>query len=37
MASTRIYRTMGSPTNDKIWTISGWFKLSKSSGHLLFA
>ena len=37
MASTRIYRTMGSPTNDKIFTISGWFKLCKSSGHLLFA
>ena len=37
MASTRIYRTMGSPTNDKIWTISGWFKFSSNSGTILFA
>ena len=37
MASTRIYRTMGSPTNDKIWTISGWFKFSSNDGHILFA
>ena len=37
MASTRIYRTAGTPTNDKIWTISGWFKFHSNDGHVVFA
>ena len=37
MASTRIYRTMGTPTNDKIWTVSGWFKFHAIDGHIMFA
>ena len=37
MASTRIYRTMGTPTNDKIWTVSGWFKFHANDGHIMFA
>jgi len=37
MASTRIYRTAGTPTNDKIWTISGWFKFHSNDGHVIFA
>ena len=37
MPSTRIYRTAGTPTNDKIWTISGWFKFHSNVGHVIFA
>jgi hypothetical protein len=37
MASTRIFRTAGTPTNDKIWTISGWFKFHSNVGHVIFA
>ena len=36
MASTRLYRTNGTPTNDKIFTVSGWFKLYSTSGHVIF-
>lgn len=36
MASTRIYRTSGTPTNDKIFTVSGWFKFHSNAGHVIF-
>lgn len=36
MASTRIYRTSGTPTNDKIFTVSGWFKFNSNAGHVIF-
>lgn len=36
MASTRLYRTNGTPTNDKIFTVSGWFKFHSTSGHVIF-
>ena len=40
MASARLYKTgVASPTNDKKWTLSAWFKFSKpaSGGHMYFA
>ena len=35
MASTRLYRTNGTPTNDKIFTVH-WIKLYSTSGHVIF-
>ena len=40
MASARLYKTgVSSPTNDKKWTLSAWFKFNKaaSGGHMYFA
>ena len=40
MASARLYKTgVASPTNDKKWTLSAWFKFNKAAGggHLYFA
>ena len=40
MASARLYKTgVASPTNEKKWTLSAWFKFNKpaSGGHMYFA
>ena len=40
MPSARLYKTgVASPTNDKIWTLSAWFKFNQAAGggHLYFA